>query len=77
MTRASFVHFWETSMAPILSNFQAEVHVESYDIDARMSTVHLSLTADTPLGKGTWHNEVVFMSRFSEDGKTLLRVDEL
>ncbi|KAF4943406.1 hypothetical protein FSARC_14923 [Fusarium sarcochroum] len=77
MTRAGFLEFWATSMAPNLSNFTAEFHTEVYDVENRKSTVYLSSTADTPLGPGTWTNEAVFMSQFTDDGKTLLRVDEL
>ncbi|KAM0209553.1 hypothetical protein ACHAQD_011140 [Fusarium lateritium] len=77
MTRAEFLHFWETSMAPNLSDFKAEIHTEVYDVENRKSTVYLSSTADTPLGPGTWKNEAVFMSQFTDDGKMLLRIDEL
>ena len=77
MTRSEFVNFWQKFMAPNLMNFQPEIHTQSYDVENKRSVIHLSSTADTPLGKETWKNEAVFISQFSEDGKTLLRVDEL
>lgn len=64
-------------MMPNLSNFDAEVNFESFDVEQRRSTIYVSSTADTPLGEKTWKNEAVFMSQFSDDGKSLLRVDEV
>lgn len=77
MTRKEFLHFWESFMMPNLANFEADVHTLSFDVENRRATIFLSSTADTPLGKGTWKNDAVFMPQFAEDGKTLLRVDEL
>jgi len=77
MTRADFVAFWETNVAPILEDFHASFHSETYDVEARRSVVHLSSTADTPLGKQTWQNEAMFICQFSDDGNTLLKIDEL
>jgi len=76
MTRTDFVT-WETNAAPILENFHPIFHSKSYDVDARRSVIHLSAIADTPLGKGTWDHEVIFICHFSEDGNTLLRIDEM
>lgn len=77
MSRTDFVQFWALFMAPNLKNFEAQLHFEAYDVENHRSTLYLVSTADTPLGKETWQNEVVFMMQFSEDGKTLLRLDEM
>lgn len=76
-SRAEFINFWESFMAPNLIKFEAQLRFEAYDVENRRSTLYLVSTADTPLGKATWKNEVVFMMQFSEDGKTLLRLDEM